>query len=287
MSVLGTIILACLVFLVLNGLALWLPVDWVVPGVAFLALVCGAAWYVLRPLDEEALIARGILERFLFNIAFPLGLLLGVPLLVLAWLLGVDASLTPALIAGLVIATGWLTTAIFGELERKRAKEEKLRDFHKALYGEIGSAVDALYIDGQAEAFAAEIVERMYQDHAFVPFIPLESHDRVYGAILSEIEVLPRQTIDSIIAFYAMLATMNAQAQDMRGEGYKSLSQSRRIAMYEDYFLMRKRAFRLGEFTLNLISQYADGGAKAAEAYAGKVNSPDAGQRPHLSAGSE
>ena len=287
MSLLRDLTTACLAFLAIAAVALWLPVGWVVPAVLALGLIAGATWLYLRTADEEARIARDVIRRFLLNIAFPLGLGLGIPIFALAALAGVDPGLMPAFIAGLVIAMGWLTTAVFGELERKRAKEEKLRDFHKALYGEIGSALAALYADGRAQDYADEIVARMEQDHAFVPFIPRESHDRVYAAILREIEVLPRQTIDAIIAFYAMLGTMTAQAEDMRGDGFKAMSQTRRIAMYRDYINMRKRAFRLGEFTLNLISQCAKGGAKAAEAYAKGVNSPDVDLRPHLSAGSE
>ncbi|WP_146590833.1 hypothetical protein [Puniceibacterium confluentis] len=236
---------------------------------------------------DEARVAQSVILQFFVTIALPVMALLGLPTVLLFALMGADPRLWQALIAGLVIATGWLTTAIFAELGRRRLKAERLRDYHKALYAEIGNALRALWDEGRSEDHVAKLSARMREDAEFVPFIPQEQHDRVYLAILDEIEVLPRQTIDAVVAYYSQMAALGHMVEDMRGETFRTvLTQDRRIAMYEDYSSMRRQAFILGQYALELMRAYAAGGAEAAEAVIARVSSP-AADRSGPSAGSE
>ena len=237
--------------------------------------------------EEERTIASEVIARFLFRIALPVLLLLGVPIILLASAFEADWQLFQALVAGLVIALGWLTTSIFNELERKRARAERLRDYHKALYAEIQNSLDTLYQGGEAENYAADIVRSMEADPHFLPFVPQERHDTVFSALLDNIEVLPRQTIDAIISYYSVMESVSAQAADMRSPAYAELPQHRRVLIYKDYFDRRKWAFKLGQYTLGVIKAFSDGGAQAAEAYTARFNSPDADRDPHPSSGSE
>ncbi|MEM9580415.1 MAG: hypothetical protein AAF891_06980 [Pseudomonadota bacterium] len=258
---------------------------WMVLGLAACAILV-----IAFLISEDAPVARRVFARFLFNIALPLAVIIGVPLMVLASLTDLPVQLWAAIVAGSVIATGWLTSTIFAELGRTQAKAERLRDYHKALYAEIGNTLAAYYVDGQAQAFADEIIEKMTRDADFVPFIPRETHDRVFSALVDEIEVLPRQTIDAVISFYGLVASIGALSGDMRGERFQQLEQDRRIVMYRDYIEMRLRAARMGEYTLRLIKAYSEGGAASANQVMQRVkrgiNSPDA-DLPRPSAGSE
>ena len=260
-----------------------------------LLLLAGAgALIVAFMLTEDAPVARRVFARFLFNIALPLGVIFGLPLVLLAALTDIETQLWAAIVAGSVIATGWLTSTIFSELGKTQLKNERLRDYHKALYAEIGNTLAAYYVDGEADQFAQGIVTRMEADAAFVPFIPREAHDRVFSALVDEVEVLPRQTIGGVIAFYALVGSIGALADDMRSETFRTLEQERRILIYRDYVEMRKRAARMGEYVLHLIKVYSDAGASAAELFSRKVNrsaaakpsSPDVGLH-HPSKGSE
>ena len=85
--------------------------------------------------------------------------------------------------------------------------------------------------------------------------------------------MLPRQTIDAIVAYYSQVKAISAIAEDMRGDAFKTLSQDRRIAMYSDYVEMKKQALAFGTYATNLIRAYADGGAPAAEALIRAVSS--------------
>lgn len=229
-------------------------------------------------LGSEAQIAQRVIFRFLFTIALPLLVIFGVLLILITRWMPIADDIWPALIGGLVIATGWLTTAIFAELAKNRDKAEKLRDYHKAIYAEIRDTLSAFYGEGTAEADAEALIGMMKQDTEFVPFIPREQHDRVYSAIVGNIEVLPRQTIDAVVAYYSQIGSITALADDMRGDGFQSLASGRRIKMYSDYMEMRKRAYALGQYTLQLINAYSSGGASAADALTKRLNTQVAGQ---------
>ncbi len=238
-------------------------------------------------LSDDGPVARRIFGQFFLLIALPLLVVLGAFLIAISQVFDLDERVWSAIIAGSVIATGWLTTTIFNVLGKSQDKAERLRDYHRALYAEIQTVLDALYQGGHAEAYAAETVAKMRGDESFVPFIPRERHDRVYSALVEEIEVLPRQTIDAIISFYSVMDSMVALAGDMRAEEYQNLPQARRIVMYEDYFARRVRAFEYGRFALSLIKCYAEKGPSAADALKNQLSSRVEARSPHPSQGSE
>lgn len=257
---------------------------WWLAGAGSLA-VFGVA-FALMP---EAAVARRVFGQFVFLIALPLAVVLGWGLYGLAALGDIAVPIWQALIAGLVISAGWLTTAIFGGLGRERTKAERLRDYHKALYAEIGNTLEILWGQGHAEAEAEGILQRMRADEDFVPFVPREHHDFVYDALLANIEVLPRVTIDVVVAYYSRIKGIAALAEDMRGEAFKSLPQARRIMVYSDFIEMRRQAFLLGQHALRLIKAFAEHGPVAAHLVAANMaglNSRDAGPSAP-SAGSE
>lgn len=239
-----------------------------------LALGVGVVLLVAFVVTDDAAVTRRVFQRFFLNIALPVVMLLGLPVIWLAT--AVETPVLQALIAGLVIAAGWLTTAIFAELERVRSKEEKTRDYHKALFAEIQHTLDAFYADGRADADTGDIIRRMRADDSFVPFIPKEHHDRIYLALVDGIDVLPRQTIDAVVAYYSVISALQAFAEDMRGQGFRRSDQPRRIAMYEDYAAMRSRAFYMGEQALTLIKLFSEQGAGAAQAAAEAFSNRDA-----------
>jgi hypothetical protein len=220
-----------------------------------------------------------VYQDFVFLIALPLVVLASWALFGLGLVTDFPVAIWQGLIAGLVIASGWLTSAIFNELGRARVKSERLRDYHKAIYAEIGTALNTLWDAGQSDAYVEATLARMRADAAFVPFIPRETHDHIYNAIVGSIDVLPRQTIDAIVAYYSLTKAIAALADDMRGDRFQTLEQDRRIAMYSDYASMRREAFAFGQFALQLIIAYSKQGSAEAERL---INSRGAGQSAPL-----
>ena len=259
------------------------PADtgaWLLTALVVVGLVYGFA------LSGEAPVVRRVFLRFFALIALPLTVILGVMLWGLSLVVDLDERVWQAVVAGLFIASGWLTTAIFAELARTRDKAERLRDTHKALYAEIGNTLDGLWANGESAAYGKGIVERMQADDAFIPFIPREDHTHIYDNVVSQIEVLPRVTIDPIVGYYSQMKAVAALAEDMRGSGFRRMSQDRRILMYRDYLEMRERGFAYGQYALTLIRGYSEGGETAARAAAEGFNTPGAG-RNGRSRGSE
>ena len=178
---------------------------------------------------------------------------------------GIDTRIWQAVIAGGVVALGWLVAGWQTRREAARLRAEALRDAHKALFAEIRNACADFWADGEADAHAASVMARMEADPGLVPFVPREVHDRVYGELLPRIDVLPRQTIDGIVAFYALVASIAALVEDMRGDRFPTLETERRIAIYRTYVGMRQRAFSVGQNAMKLIDAYSRGGPAEAE----------------------
>lgn len=181
------------------------------------------------------------------------------------WLRLLDPRIWQALIAGAFLAIGWVYNGWRNRVDGRRLRAEKLRDAHRALFAEIETFLVALESEETLDKYSEGLIDKMRADQRFVPFIPKERNDRVYSAIQSEINVLPRVTIDPVVMYYSLLDAISALAEDMRGETYKSLSQERRIAIYRDYIAMRKQALTYGRRANHLISVYAKDGKLAAE----------------------
>lgn len=193
------------------------------------------------------------------------------------WFASVDARIWQAVIAGSFVSLGWIYNGRQNRRNATALRTEKLRDFHRALYAEIGTNLANLWDEKRLDSYAAGLIERMSEDDTFVPFIPREHNDHTFDALIGDIHILPRHTIDPIVAYYSLVKAIAALADDMRGEGYKAMSQDRRIAMYSDYIEMKKQALQFGRFANAMITAYSEGGRDAALAEARRFNTPAAG----------
>ena len=176
-----------------------------------------------------------------------------------------DPRIWQALIAGGVVALGWIVNGWRVRQDARRLRAERTRDAHKALFAEIREVCAAYWLEGEADARAAALIERMAREPDFVPFVARERRGRIYEAMLGEIDLLPRQTIDTVVAFYATVGAVEAMAEDMRADRYAALDPDRRLAIYRDWIGMRSRALSYGQSALRVIDAYAQGGAAAAE----------------------
>jgi len=187
----------------------------------------------------------------------------------MSWLAAVDVRLWQAVIAGAFVAAGWLVNGWQNRREAARLRDEKLRDVHRALFAEIGANLANLGSAAELDSYCEQIVGRMRQDDGFVPFIPKERADRVFESIVENIHILPRTSIDPVVAYYGQIERIAALADDMRGAAFAALSKERQIDMYRDYIAMKRQALAFGDYAKLLIDAYAKGGrAGAVEAEA-------------------
>ena len=200
------------------------------------------------------------------------------------WLAGLDPRIWQAVVAGTFLALGWVVNGARERRSARTLRSERLRDLHRALFAEIGVQITNLGSEARIRADADALLERMEASARFVPFIPRERGDTVFRSALEDLSILPRVTIDPIVAYYAQLAAIDALAEDMRAPEFGRLAPDRRRAIYLDYVEMKVQAFRFGRIATHLIYVYAQDGKGVAEEKAAAlkvidppVSSPDAG----------
>lgn len=188
-----------------------------------------------------------------------------------------DARIWQAAIAGVIIGLGWFVNGWLNRREAHALRQEKLRDMHRAIYAEIGNYLANLWDEDRLDGYAEAMRARMAADPEFIPLIPREHNSTVFDTLLPDIYVLPRQTIDPIVAYYSQINSIGTLIDDMRGEAFKRMDQNRRMAMYTDYIAMKKQALAFGRYANAMITAYAQGGAAKAEKEAKRISSRAAG----------
>ncbi|MFQ6551668.1 hypothetical protein AAD018_004885 [Aestuariibius insulae] len=188
-----------------------------------------------------------------------------------AWLQGVDPRIWQAVIAGLFVAVGWIVNGRQNRRRSSRMRKERLRDVHRALFAEIGANLQTL---GSAEMLRAQsglVVQRMRDEanrgRSYIPFVVRDRKDQVYASIIDEIHILPRTTIDAVVAYYAQLQVMGDVTEDLRGKTFAQLPVERQVRLYEDLTEMKVQAFAFGNHALRMIDIYAKKGKEEAEKF--------------------
>jgi hypothetical protein len=179
-------------------------------------------------------------------------------------LAALDVRIWQAILAGAFVAAGWLVNGWQNRREAAALRAERLRDVHRAIYAEIASYLANLESVEALSAYRDRMIARMRADETFAPLIPRERNDTIFRALIEEIHILPRVTIDPLVSYYNQLFAIEALIDDMRGERFKTLEQERRIAMYSDYIDLKLQALSDGDYALKMIAAYAKGGRPAA-----------------------
>lgn len=173
-----------------------------------------------------------------------------------------DAYLSPqaqqAVIAGLFIAFGWWVVAAQNRKRDAALRAERVRDVQRALFAEIRAYLAALKRDDIA-VYGAQIKERILAQPGYFPVIPTEHNDAVFRAIVGDIHVLPRDTVDPVVLYYSQLNAISAMIGDLRGLDVVKIGAERAAGMYHDYISMKLEALELGENALEAIRANIDG----------------------------
>ncbi len=165
-----------------------------------------------------------------------------------------------AIIAGLFVAIGWWVVAFQNRKRAADLRAERVRDVQRALFAEIRAYLAVLRRDDVA-AYGAGIVERILTEPGFFPFIPTERNDAIFRAIVGEIHVLPRDTVDPVVLYYSQLNAISAMIEDLRGLDVASIGPKRAAGMYRDYISMKVEAIEMGDNALEAIRANIDGRA--------------------------
>lgn len=176
-----------------------------------------------------------------------------------------QTSVQQAGLAAVVVASGWFAGFFLREIGIDLDRAERLRDMHRALYAEIQHNLENLGTVEDLQKHGSQMLALIHRDPEFVPFIPRERNDTVFQAIVEELHILPRTSIDPVVRYYSQLAAMDALVDDMRGDTFKDMAEGRRAAIYQDYIGIRMRLIDYGTEATRAINAYAKGGRGAAE----------------------
>lgn len=163
-----------------------------------------------------------------------------------------QAILGPAIVAAIV--AGLINILRDARLDRRR-RRERVTDVQHALIAEIRAYCNVLQRD-DLPAFRDRIVAEMDRDPAYFPFIPTERNSTVFDALVGEIHVLPRGTIDPVVVYYSQLHAIAAMIDDLRGLDHTAVPRHRAVRMYEDYIEMKMTALAWGEEAIAMMETY-------------------------------
>lgn len=153
-----------------------------------------------------------------------------------------DIKIQQAVIAGTVVATGWLMTFSFRETSELIERNQRGRDLQKALRAEIEDYFEALDdedSDATIENLRAKFMGAKKDDEKIPVFFPLVSEPVIFNTLSQDIHILPENVINDTIRFYSMLSDIRLFAEDLRSTSFANLSLPSQLLAFEDYIEMR------------------------------------------------
>jgi hypothetical protein len=164
--------------------------------------------------------------------------------------------ISPALIAiivsALVTTAGWFVTHRNSLNFEKERRLEKIRDFQIALRAEIRSELHHLNEENLDKAFKS--VEAQYRaSKTYSVYVPGLARHAVFDNLVRDIHILPESVIDPLILYSRQRQMLDQFSAEMRTDKFSKLSQSRQLAMYQDYVAVTKYLRVLAVDTISAI----------------------------------
>lgn len=176
-----------------------------------------------------------------------------------------------AVIASVFLAVGWWVVAWQNRRRDDRLRAERVRDVQRALFAEIRAYLAVLQRD-DVGAYGARIAERITSEPGYFPVIPSEKNDAIFNAIVGEIHVLPRDTVDPVVLYYSQLNAIVAIIADLRSLDLARIGPERAASMYRDYIAMKVEAMEMAQIALDAIRRNIDGRGTAAASLSSRAS---------------
>jgi len=257
------VVLACLFLFVRPALPESLPERLVIFAGVLLVAYCIFDAKVLRVLWKAALVAAPI---SLLGVASVLALLPVID--------GIQAKgaqnpryLYQGLMAGGVVAAGWIFTFLVQTWREESARDKALNETLLALRSEVYDYLSDLLAIWEREAPAGaatearlqaltavmlghdaagrSVAERIAAD-GYEPFVPSGKEPVVLTTLAPNLQLLPEDVMQPVIGFYTQLGDGQRLAQDLNGAAYRRLGRARRAAIYFDFEEVRLQTVRMG-----------------------------------------
>ena len=173
----------------------------------------------------------------------------------------IGPALVAAVIAAFVTMIGWYVAYQRERRLENGRRAERIRDCKIALRAEISCHVPRWILQDDSEhveEMAKQITAGADQTPPFTPFVPKETGNPAFEAIVGEIQILPGDVIEQVIRYYQQVDVIAQLAEDMRGERYAALEAERKIDVYRDFIELRSEAGRLAIDAIDALEQSSD-----------------------------
>lgn len=220
---------------------------------------------VFLPLAVIALFAafeRRLLRTY-WRVVIRAGPLLPVVVAVIVWgwtmTASADNGLRSAMIAAIVVVTGWFVTFFFQEFRKEDARADDQEDLLLALRAEIWIYLWALRkgdTKRYGEDLDCQIEIALAKGENFIPFLTQLSAPVAFEGLRSHLHRAPADTVDTIVQFYAALSDARRFVEEMQSDSFKLLPLKRRKKAYGHYMEMRLQLEDSAQDAVKTVNRY-------------------------------
>lgn len=220
---------------------------------ALAAILAALAYFVSAGTQVAFVLWRAILALLPVG---GLALVIVWGLLAQEWL---DGDLLRALIAGIVVAAGWLAGFVTQELRRLDGRNEQRDDLIRALVVEIAFAIRRCEaVDWEDQKTKAQ--ERFFKDRRYVPFVHLKVQNSGLQKVIENVALLSSWQIDPIVAYGHLVSEILELTATLKTEEYRALDAQRREQVFLFWLDLQSRVAQQGNIALAALEKHSGGG---------------------------
>ena len=160
-----------------------------------------------------------------------------------------DTAMIAAIVSAAVTALGWLASHWSERRLDDRRRLEKIIDVQWALLAEIECNL-LRYAEIDLDEHERDMVQRITRNRSrqgFTPFVPQDPAEIIFDAFISDIHILPTETIRDVVAYYKQEYKLRELVADLRSDRFAALDRSRKASLYEHYVWQIKSVLYHGE----------------------------------------
>ncbi|WP_349364520.1 MAG: hypothetical protein ABL307_04375 [Roseitalea porphyridii] len=167
-------------------------------------------------------------------------------------------TIAGASISAAIVMTIWFLNRYQERKIEENRRKRKTIDVMSALIAEIRSYTSSTDFKRndikRAKRSAIEAFEGPY-GYRFIPYVPIEKHDRVFEAVMLDIQVLPYTVVHQVVGFYSQMTAITGLQQQLNTDGYRELPSSRRLRLLLRYLDMNDHALKLARSALDALER--------------------------------
>lgn len=229
----------------------WVITYWPIAAAALCWLLAGVwAYYLLDGLEPLLTLIRAVL------VLLPIG---GLATLLIGALVASEVfpssehRTLQALIAGIVVAAGWVTTFVTGEWRRMTMERERRGDMIVATRDEI-ALIKKFNERADWPGIRQEISDQYRKDSRYQAFIAYGPEYSTLKRLVEQVEILRQDQIEAVKSLYQLLDRIDQTHAAIHSDDFKTLPADRREKTVMRYLSLYESVSVTAEKALSVLS---------------------------------